>query len=60
MKYSGRTLLISLYMWTFICAIFVDSGVRAELVLGGAILGMGLIYVFCWLHFNSAGVENGD
>ena len=57
-KAAATAFSISIFMWTFGAMFLVDSGVRADLVIGLGILGMGLIFLVSWFYYSRTGIED--
>ena len=57
-KAGATAFSISIFMWTFGAMFLVDTGIRADLVIGLGILGMGLIFLGSWLYYSRTGLED--
>ena len=57
-KAAATAFSISIFMWTFGAMFLVDTGMRADLVIGLGILGMGVIFLGSWLYYSRTGVED--
>ncbi len=57
-KTASLSYYISLYLWVGILFVKDRVDLDTEELLGAGILGMAIIYPFCWLVFNIRGVRN--
>lgn len=57
-KTASLSYYISLYLWVGILFVKDRVDLDTEELLGAGILGMAIIYAFCWLVFNIRGVRN--
>lgn len=57
-KASSLSYYISLYLWVFI--IYINDRVDSdtEVLIGSGILGMAIIFAFCWLIIYLRGIRN--
>jgi hypothetical protein len=49
---------ISIYLWLFIMYISDKTSLPAHSLIGAGILGMAVIFLFCWLGVKAFGMKN--
>lgn len=59
-KAASKAFNLSIYMWTFAAMFIVDTGIRAELIIGLGIMGMGLIFLVTWFYLSKTGISDAD
>jgi len=55
---SSLAFYISIYFWLFIMYISDKTSLEAHSLVGGGILGMAIIFLFCWLGVKALGMKN--
>ena len=55
---SSFAYYISIYLWLFIMYISDKTSLEAHSLVGGGILGMAVIFLFCWLGVKALGMKN--
>jgi hypothetical protein len=55
---SSLAYYISIYLWLFIMYISDKTSLEAHSLVGGGILGMAVIFLFCWLGVKAVGMKN--
>ena len=55
---SSFSYYISIYLWLFIMYISDKTSLEAHSLVGGGILGMAVIFLFCWLGVKAFGMKN--
>lgn len=55
---SSLAYYISIYLWLFVMYISDKTSLTAHSLVGGGILGMALIFFFCWLGVKAFGMKN--
>ena len=57
-KAASLAYYISIYLWLFIMYISDKTSLPVDSLIGAGILGMALIFFFCWLGIKVTGVKN--
>ena len=57
-KASSLAYYISIYLWLFVMVISDKTSLAAHSLVGAGILGMALIFLFCWLGVKAFGMKN--
>jgi hypothetical protein len=55
---SSLSYYISIYLWLFIMYISDKTSLPAHSLVGGGIMGMALVFLFCWLGVKAFGMKN--
>ncbi len=55
---SSLAYYISIYLWLFVMYISDKTSLAARSLVGAGILGMALIFLFCWLGVKAFGMKN--
>jgi hypothetical protein len=55
---SSLAYYISIYLWLFIMYVSDKTSLEAHSLVGGGILGMAVIFLFCWLGVKALGMKN--
>ena len=55
---SSLSYYISIYLWLFIMYISDKTSLPAHSLVGGGIMGMALVLLFCWLGVKAFGMKN--
>jgi len=48
----------AIYLWLFIMYVSDKTSLEAHSLVGGGILGMAVIFLFCWLGVKTLGMKN--
>lgn len=57
-KASSLAYYISIYLWLFIMYMSDRTSLPADSLIGAGIMGMALVFFFCWLYLKFAGMKN--
>lgn len=57
-KASSLAYYISIYLWLFIMYMSDRIRLPAHSLIGTGIMGMALVFLFCWLYVKMAGIRN--
>jgi len=55
---SSLSYYISIYLWLFIMYISDKTSLPSHTLIGGGILGMAVIFLFCWLGVKAFGMKH--
>jgi uncharacterized membrane protein len=55
---SSLAYYISIYLWLFVMYISDKTSLEAHSLVGAGILGMAVIFLFCWLAVKAFGMKN--
>ena len=55
---SSLSYFISIYLWLFVMYISDKTSLPAHSLVGGGIMGMALVFLFCWLGVKAFGMKN--
>ena len=55
---SSLSYYISIYLWLFIMYISDKTSLPAHSLVGAGIMGMALVFLFCWLGVKAFGMKN--
>jgi len=55
---SSLSYYISIYLWLFIMYISDKTSLPAHSLVGAGIMGMALVFLFCWLGVKTFGMKN--
>jgi hypothetical protein len=55
---SSLSYYISIYLWLFIMYMSDKTSLPAHSLVGGGIMGMALVFLFCWLGVKAFGMKN--
>jgi hypothetical protein len=55
---SSLSYYISIYLWLFVMYISDKTSLPAHSLIGGGIMGMALVFLFCWLGVKAFGMKN--
>jgi hypothetical protein len=55
---SSLSYYVSIYLWLFVMYISEKTSLPAHSLIGGGILGMAVIFLFCWLGVKAFGTKN--
>ena len=55
---SSLAYFISIYLWLFIMYISDKTSLAAHSLVGAGILGMAVVFLFCWLGVKAFGMKN--
>ncbi len=57
-KASSLAYYISIYLWLFVMYMSDRIRLPAHSLIGTGIMGMALVFLFCWLYIKVAGMKN--
>jgi hypothetical protein len=57
-KATSLAYYVSLFFWLFIMYISDRTAMAAHTLIGAGIMGMAVIFLFCWLGIKAAGMKN--
>lgn len=55
---SSLAFYVSLYLWLFISYMSERLKMPTQSLIGSGILGMALVFFFCWLYVKASGMKN--
>jgi hypothetical protein len=55
---SSLAYYISIYLWLFVMYVSDKTTLAADSLVGVGILGMAVVFLFCWLGFKFFGIKN--
>ena len=58
MRASSLAYYISIYLWLFVMYISNKTTLETHSLVGAGILGMAVIFLFCWLGVKAFGMKN--
>ncbi len=55
---SSLSYYVSIYLWLFVMYISDKTSLPTHSLIGGGILGMAVVFLFCWLGVKAFGMKN--
>lgn len=55
---ASKSYMISLYLWLGILYLNSNSSIDSEILIGGGIIGMGILFAITWLFYYFRGTNN--
>lgn len=55
---GATSFLISFYVWVFVILFFSNSSLDFEVIIGGGLFAMTLVFMGCWFYFSKVGVHD--
>ena len=53
---GATSFMLSYYVWVFVILFFSNSSLDFEVIIGGGLVAMTLVFFACWVYFSKMGV----
>lgn len=57
-KAASRAFVGSFYIWIFILLFFTSTNLDVEVIIGGGVMAMGVLFMAIWFYYTKAGVNH--